>query len=110
MCVGSPTAGTWSSSQWRPDNEFETDRITKAVKLVTGGRIGPALDSEVRKALGIPEPRDGAQWLAVLKAVARDIQVFEATNGCQLEELVEPEWQPVAVGRVYDMIFGPKGS
>src|ERR1700680_1397111 len=26
MCAGSPTAGTWSSSQWRPDNEFETDR------------------------------------------------------------------------------------
>ena len=27
MSVGSPTAGTWSSSQWWPDNEFETDRI-----------------------------------------------------------------------------------
>ena len=27
MSVGSPTAGTWSSSQWRPDNEFETDRV-----------------------------------------------------------------------------------
>ena len=26
MCVGSPIAGTWSSSQWRPDDEFETDR------------------------------------------------------------------------------------
>lgn len=26
MCVGSPIAGTWSSSQWRLDNEFETDR------------------------------------------------------------------------------------
>ena len=25
MSVGSPTAWTWSSSQWRPDNEFETD-------------------------------------------------------------------------------------
>ena len=25
MSVRSPTAGTWSSSQWRPDNEFETD-------------------------------------------------------------------------------------
>ena len=25
MSVGSPTAGTWSSSLWRPDNEFETD-------------------------------------------------------------------------------------
>jgi hypothetical protein len=24
---GSPTAGIWSSSPWRPDNEFETDRI-----------------------------------------------------------------------------------
>ena len=28
MSVRSPTAGTWSSSQWRPDNEFETDRFT----------------------------------------------------------------------------------
>ena len=27
MSVRSPTAGTWSSSQWRPDNEFETDTI-----------------------------------------------------------------------------------
>ena len=27
MCVGSPTAGTWSSSQWRPDDEFETDTL-----------------------------------------------------------------------------------
>ena len=27
MSVRSPTAGPWSSSQWRPDNEFETDRL-----------------------------------------------------------------------------------
>ena len=33
MSVGSPTAGTWSSSQWRPDNEFETD--TCCLGLVT---------------------------------------------------------------------------
>ena len=26
MCVGSPTAGAWSSFQRRPDDEFETDR------------------------------------------------------------------------------------
>ena len=25
-CVGCPTAGAWFSFQWRPDNEFETDR------------------------------------------------------------------------------------
>jgi len=30
MCVGSPTAGTWSSSRWRPDDEFETDRLARA--------------------------------------------------------------------------------
>jgi hypothetical protein len=27
MCAGSPTVGTWSSSQWRPDDEFETDTL-----------------------------------------------------------------------------------
>ena len=27
MCVGSPTAGAWSSFQRRPDDEFETDRV-----------------------------------------------------------------------------------
>ena len=26
MSVRSPTAGPWSSSQWRSDNEFETDK------------------------------------------------------------------------------------
>ena len=26
QCPFGPTAGTWSSSQWRPDHEFETDR------------------------------------------------------------------------------------
>ena len=31
MFVRSPTAGTWSSSQWRPDNEFETDRFLHAL-------------------------------------------------------------------------------
>ena len=31
MSVGSPTAGTWSSSQWRPDNEFETDRVEATI-------------------------------------------------------------------------------
>ena len=29
MSVGFPTAGTWSSSQWRPDNEFETHSVAR---------------------------------------------------------------------------------
>ena len=62
MSVGSPTAGTWSSSQWQPDNEFETDRdgvlgtsIREAVcRMLEGGkdafrqrehRYGQALDA-----------------------------------------------------------------
>ena len=38
MSVRSPTAGTWSSSQWRPDNEFETDRPVARVAAIPGGR------------------------------------------------------------------------
>ena len=40
MSVRSPTAGTWSSSQWRPDNEFETDRCAATVQHRSGGHRG----------------------------------------------------------------------
>ena len=44
MSVGSPTAGTWSSSQWRPDNEFETDRSHRRIlDSERGGVRFPAL-------------------------------------------------------------------
>jgi len=84
--------------------------ITKAIKLVTGGRIGPALDSEVRRHLAIKEPVTASEWITVLESVAEDIQVFESTNQCRLEDLVEAEWLPVAPGRAYDMVFGPKAK
>ena len=38
MCVGSPTAGAWSSFQRRPDDEFETDR---APRIATANRVVP---------------------------------------------------------------------
>ncbi len=42
MSVGSPTAGTWSSSQWRPDNEFETDKHLAGFDLrLHGGGTRP---------------------------------------------------------------------
>jgi hypothetical protein len=84
--------------------------ITKAVKLVTGGRIGPALDGEVRRKLQIREPETAEQWVDVLQFVSDDIRAFEESNDCRLEDLVEVQWQPVAVGRVYDMVFGPRQS
>ena len=38
MSVRSPTAGPWSSSQWRPDHEFETDNRTGRVKKMSATR------------------------------------------------------------------------
>jgi hypothetical protein len=59
MCVGSPTAGTWSSSQWRPDDEFETDRWPE-----TGHREGRRL------RLWVPslDPRDETEGACELYA------------------------------------------
>ena len=83
--------------------------ITKGVMLLTKGRIGPALDSRVRGELGLRQgPKDGPEWLSVLDAIARDLRGFERTNRVKLEELVEPQCGPIAVGRVYDMVAGPR--
>ena len=41
MSVGSPTAGTWSSSPWRLDNEFEMDRRGSADRAAVDGGRGP---------------------------------------------------------------------
>lgn len=84
--------------------------ITKAIKLLTAGRIGPALDSKVREHLGVREPVTAEEWIDVLKLVSQDIRTFESANHCRLEDLVEAEWQPVAVGRAYDMVFGPRAK
>ena len=39
MCVGSPTAGAWSSFQRRPDDEFETDRFVRSVLALMGADL-----------------------------------------------------------------------
>lgn len=82
--------------------------ITKAVMLLTLGHIGPALDSTVRSSLSIPQPTNSAHWIECIRAVSGDIHAFENKHGIALEELVPIEWQPIKVGRVYDMIAGPK--
>jgi CRP/FNR family transcriptional regulator, cyclic AMP receptor protein len=46
MCVGSPTAGTWSSSQSRPDNEFETDTVARYGKPDQKHRVLPRISQE----------------------------------------------------------------
>ena len=84
--------------------------ITKAVMLLTQGQIGPALDRTVRSALSIPRPTSATQWLECLHAISDDIRAFEGRHDIALEDLVPIEWQPVRVGRVYDMIAGPKSK
>ena len=43
MCVGSPTAGAWSSFQRRPDDEFETDRFAGPGRYSKGEDGSPVI-------------------------------------------------------------------
>lgn len=81
--------------------------ITKAILLVTDGRIGPALDSQVRRALGIGKASRCDAWLQVLQDVAEDIAAFEALHG-RLAEAVPQQWTHLGYGRLYDMALGPR--
>ncbi len=47
--------------------------ISKAVLLLTEGRVGPAFDSNVRGHLGIAEPLNAGQWFNALQIVSEDI-------------------------------------
>ena len=82
--------------------------ITKVVMLLTAGRVGPALDSRVRKSLGLRTVHDGSSWLSALKAISEDLNEFESRAGVKIEQLVERKWRPINVGRVYDMAAGPR--
>ena len=48
MCVGSPTAGAWSSFQRRLDDEFETDRCLREVLDVNAREYAGRLTVGVR--------------------------------------------------------------
>jgi hypothetical protein len=84
--------------------------ITKAVKLITRGAIGPALDTEVRKKLKVPEPADGQSWVDLLTQVSADLNEFEKANGVRIESLCSGPWARVLPGRAFDMVAGPRRS
>lgn len=81
--------------------------ISKAVLLLTEGRVGPAFDSKVRKELGITDIQDASSWIANLQRVAEDIGEFEQSNQCELRDAVPAEYRSLHCGRLYDMILGP---
>jgi hypothetical protein len=51
--------------------------ISKAVLLLTEGRVGPAFDSKVRKRLGTGDILTAKSWIMNLKNVAEDIARFD---------------------------------
>jgi hypothetical protein len=81
--------------------------ISKAVLLLTEGRIGPAFDSEVRRKLGTGNILTPEAWAANLRNVATDVAEFERSNDCVLCEAVPREFAYLHYGRLYDMILGP---
>jgi hypothetical protein len=83
--------------------------ISKAVMLLTYGRIGPAFDSNVRRELMIPKlPQSSIEWVASLRNISSDVNRFESRYGIALESLAPDYARHVAVGRAYDMLVGPR--
>jgi len=82
--------------------------ITKAILLLTDGRIGPALDSRVRQNLGITRPSSTRDWICLLDQIEEDISSFEARHNCLLREIVPIKFAQLEYGRLYDMALGPR--
>lgn len=81
--------------------------ITKAVLLVSVGRIGPAFDSTVRNQLGLKRHlKSSDEWVEVLRLVGRDIRRFEQRHG-DFRRVVPGQFTHYEVGRLYDMLLGP---
>ncbi len=83
--------------------------ISKAVMLLTQGRIGPAFDSVVRKNLSLKRNLATAdEWIDALRAVGDDINAFEARFDTKLARVVPERFATYHVGRLYDMVLGPR--
>ena len=102
----------WSTltSQICNNRQISEVATSKAILILTNGRLGPALDSNARGALNLPRIRSSDDYFALLLAISEDIVAFEKVNyPILLEDLIPKEWQPVAVGRAYGMAIGPRG-
>jgi hypothetical protein len=101
--------GLWSVFLRLPQEKFASCvGISKAVMLLSDGRIGPAFDSTVKKKLGIPPPSSPDEWIRALSDVSSDIRAFEAKHGVTLRDVAPERFKHLAYGRLYDMAFGPR--
>ena len=81
--------------------------ITKAILLLTDGRIGPAFDSQVRRRLGVVRLGTCREWLQILQDIGVDIAMFESAHG-SLRKAVPAQFASLEYGRLYDMTLGPR--
>lgn len=82
--------------------------ISKAVLLLSLGRVGPAFDKEVSTNLGIKSVNNADQWIDALKTANRDIREFERRNGVTLAAAAPAAFAHLPAGRLYDMALGPR--
>ncbi len=81
--------------------------ISKAVLLLTDGRVGPAFDTNVKQAIGL-YPKNEDEWILALKFVTEDITIFKTNNKItSLQEIVSERYQNHHSGRIYDMAVWP---
>ena len=83
--------------------------ISKAVLLLTEGRVGPAFDSEVRTHLGLRRIENANEWICALQVASLDIHRFEDANRITLQQAAPQQHEGLFSGRIYDMALGPSG-
>jgi hypothetical protein len=81
--------------------------ISKAVLLLSDGRVGPAFDSEVRGHLGTGNVINSTQWIEALRMANRDIGAFELNNHTTIQQATPEQYAHLNTGRIYDMALGP---
>jgi hypothetical protein len=81
--------------------------ISKAVLLLTDGRVGPAFDSEVRGHLQTGNIPNAREWIKALQIASKDIQAFEHKNKTTIQQAVPQDHAGLNSGRIYDMALGP---
>ena len=83
--------------------------VSKAILLVTKGRIGPAFDSNVKTALSARHVKDCGTYIKALGEIASQLADFEDREGTILDDLAKQADRPADVGRALDMVLGPRG-
>jgi len=84
--------------------------VSKAIMLLTNGEIGPALDGNVRGAFGMSIINSADDLVRAYSAIATDLRDFEDWNDITVEDLARQVYPSdcIAVGRIVDMIGGPR--